>query len=385
MPPQTLTPEQQKYFREQLAGISSRVQSLYRQRGLPAPAITPQGLQPSPSLQVPPTPVSTAIPSARGAMEAGAEQATSAFENYLISQREQAKERVTASEKSLREKAAELLGIPQQQATLEQEADIEGKLQEQKEARAARIANNNLLIQEQRALAKQIEAIRENPTGMSASAMQSEIDRVSRESLSKQADISLMGLTLEARFENATFDLTSAQSLIKHKISLLTEPIKTQLEFQKFFLERNYDLLDKSEKAIMDKLIADNKAKLDKTENDLKTANNYLLKAGEGGAPPSVFQAIQEAINQGRYDEARNLAAPYLVKKERDKKLFTLTSTNRGKLLGAGIPLNKVLAIEEYLATYGFDETLKQSLGDNAGLLQSILSGKDEEENPYGD
>src|SRR3990167_2797983 len=317
MPPQNLTQGQQ-FINPQTGraeGIVNYDPNTGRRLNI-GEVITPQNLAQTPPLELPPTPVSTAIPAAQGAMEAGAEQATSALDQYLIEQNKQAKEKVTAEEKSFKEKTAELLGIPQQQATLEQEADIAGKLKEQNEARAARTANNNLLIQEQRSLLKRREAIFASGS-LTTGQAEAQYNEEARRSLSKQADISLNGLLLEARFENATFDLPSAQSLISHKIALITEPIKQQLEFQKFFLERNYDLLDKSEQSIMTKLVADNKAKLDKTETDLKTASDYLLKAGENGAPTPVFQSIQGAINRGRYDEARNLASPYLAKEEK--------------------------------------------------------------------
>ena len=100
--------------------------------------------------------------------------------------------------------------------------------------------------------------------------------------------------------------------MIDHKIALQLEPLKQKLEFDKFFADRNYDKLETSEKRIFDLLFAEDKRIADQTETDLKTAHSYLLKAGENGAPTSVFQAIQSAINSGNYDEARNLASPYL-------------------------------------------------------------------------
>src|SRR3990167_9027082 len=292
MPPQNLTQGQQ-FINPQTGraeGIVNYDPNTGRRLNI-GEVITPQNLAQTPHLELPPTPVSTAIPAAEGAMEAGAEQATSALDQYLIEQNKQAKERVTAEEKSFKEKTAELLGIPQQQATLEQQADITGKLKQQKEARAARTANNNLLIQEQRALLKRREAIF-GSGGSTTGQAQAQYDAEARPSLSKQADISLIGLELDARFQNATFDLSTAQSIVQHKIDVMTENLKQKIEFDKFFLERNEDKLTTSEKRIFDQMQKEDQRKYDTTKNELESIHDTYLKAVEGGAPTNVSQLI---------------------------------------------------------------------------------------------
>ena len=71
--------------------------------------------------------------------------------------------------------------------------------------------------------------------------------------------------------------------------------------------------------------------------------------------------------------------------KPKEKKAFTLNATSRQKLLGVGVSLSQIQAIEEYLATYGFDQQLQDSLGGAAPILQSVLSGNDEGGDSGGD
>ena len=292
--------------------------------------ITPQSLTRTPPLELPKTPVSTAISAAQGALEAGAEQATSALDQYQIEQNKQTKENVSAEQKSLKDKFNELAGIPQQQADLEREADIAGKLKEQNEARAAKQSNNNLLIQEQRALLKRREAIFSSGS-LTTGQAEAQYNAEARQSLSKQADISLNGLLLEARFENATFDLNSAQSIVQHKIDVMTEGLKQKLEFDKFFLERNEDKLTTSEKRIFDQMQTEDQRKYDTTKSELESVHDTYLKAVEGGAPTNVAQLILKAKTS---TEALGLAGNYLRK--------PVSPVAGGKI--TAVPISKITA-----------------------------------------
>jgi hypothetical protein len=53
------------------------------------------------------------------------------------------------------------------------------------------------------------------------------------------------------------------------------------------------------------------------------------------------------------------------------------------ELLATGRPLSEVKAIEEYLATYGLDDELRQALGEDANVVEGILKGGDSIENPF--
>ena len=329
-------------------------------------SITAQNLNQGSNFELPPTPVSTAIPAAKGAMEAGAEQTTSDLKRYLIEQDKQAKLASDESNKEIRGTMKKILDLPQQQADLEEEANIAGKTKAKNEARKQVQNFNNQLIQEQRALLRQTEEIEKNKEGMLAGAMQSEINRVSRESLRKQADISLNKLVAQASFEDATFDLDTAQSLVDHKIALQLEPLEQKLKFDQFFAERNYNKLDTSEKRILDQLFAEDKRAKDQTETDLKTANDYLLKAGENGVPLSVFQSIQGAINSGDYDQARELSEPFLAKPE---NLLTGTS--------ADLRTFATLRPDLEVGTPQFQQSFNQFVAQQAGLKRAPEKGVD--------
>lgn len=296
---------------------SARVLTSLGQPQLP-PSITPANLTSSPPFVLPPRPVPVAATRAIASFGVLADQtaAQTASQQKIDETVKLAEANKTQVEKDVLSAQQGILDIQGKRTDYEREQDLTGKLTAQNAARQQVQAFNTQLIQEQVALNRQIEEIEKNKVGRFSGAVEQEINRVSRESARKQADISLSKLVAQNAFENATFDLTTAQSIVQHKIDVELEPLKQKLEFNQYWDTNYRSELTKAEQRQWESIKTRDQRAYDQTKTDITTANNYLLKAGENGAPLPVFQSIQQAINSGRYDEARNLASPYLQSPE---------------------------------------------------------------------
>lgn len=362
MPPQQqLTPERLKFFQDRIALITKGAQNLQR-RGPANQSITSKGLAPVTPFALPQTPTSGAS-GLQGFFESflKGQQANIAAQRTKVDEAQKA----TEARRAEFEKTALALGqVPTEQARLEEEAGIAGK--------AEKVTDyTNQLEAEQRALTKQIEAVRANPSGMLAGALESEVNRVQRDSLTKQADLALLQSA-------ANRDLTTAQSIIDRKIDLITEPLKFKLEFDKFFYEENKDILSKEEQRLFQSISREDERVYDFAQSEYKSIHDTYLKAVEGGAPEAVLQNILRAQSG---QEALGAAGEYIKKPEKPitpkvpTPFFKFSPSQKGRLIGVGMAPDTVDAIQEYISTYGFDDALKQSLGTNADLVGSILGG----------
>jgi hypothetical protein len=149
------------------------------------------------------------------------------------------------------------------------------------------------LLTEQETNRKAIEKLQKNnPQGLFGGALQQEVSRLERESLSKQADIAILG-------NAAKGDYDSALSIAKRKVESELAPIKAELEAKKFVYENNKDLFSKAELSTLDGLIKADERKI-KTEEDNKTkGEEMIVNALAMKAPNSVVQQARDVLAKG--------------------------------------------------------------------------------------
>lgn len=273
--------------------------------------VNAQNTAPLTSLSLPDTPASTAIAGAQGRIDAQTGQTSSTLDQYIINQNEQAKNASSQSDTDYKQTVNDILGVQNQRASLNQEQDIAGKTAAINTARQQVTNYNNQLIQEQAALNRQIEAI-QNRSGSTVEGNGAAVAEVQRESLRKQADISLLKLTADASLNNANLDLSTAKSIIDDKINVQLEPLQTKLNYQQAFMQRNWNKLDSSEKDIMSQMQTESQRDYETTKSNLQDANKYWLDAAQSGANAQTLSSIQQAINSGNYAQAKSLSSPYL-------------------------------------------------------------------------
>lgn len=146
---------------------------------------------------------------------------------------------------------------------------------------------------EQLANRRQIEELQnKNPQGLFGGGLEQEVNRLNRQSLSKQADLAIIQNAAMRRYDTAS-------AIADRKIQMEFEPLKVQLDALKFFYSENQAQLTRKEdqqlqeRIRMDERAYNEKFQAAKTLQDTKL--QLLQSAASQGAPIAVQQAIQSA------------------------------------------------------------------------------------------
>jgi hypothetical protein len=169
---------------------------------------------------------------------------------------------------------------------------------------------NNQIMAEQNATRRKLADLDKNPQGLFGGALQDEKNRVERESLAKQADLSVIQMARQGKYD-------SAKAIADRAVSVRLEQQKNELDALKLNYEENKDIFDKTEQRAFDSLYADRKRKLDKEEADLKEISDLSLEALKEGAPASVATQMRSAKT---VEEAMKIGGKYIGSFDRQLK-----------------------------------------------------------------
>lgn len=146
---------------------------------------------------------------------------------------------------------------------------------------------------EQLAVRRQTDELKKNnPQGLFGGALQDEVNRIERDSASKQADLAIV--------QNAALrKYSTMKDIADRQVDAKLQPIKTNLEISKLFYEENKDNLTKEQDRMYQEKIKADDRKYAKIESEAKALADVkitaLKSAAEQGAPISVQRGIQEA------------------------------------------------------------------------------------------
>lgn len=207
-----------------------------------------------------------------------------------------------------------LIGKGQAQADLEAASGISAKTQ-------AVNSITNEYNAKQLKFRRQQEAILNQP-GVTREGAQGALAEVSRQNNAELADIAI-------RQSAANNDLTTAQSIIDHKIALQYGDLKDVINYQMQFLQSNKDDLSKAQQNKLQLQVTDNTRKYEAATTAAKSLEDAKLKvlagAGEAGAPQSVLKAIQAATTP---EKAFVAAGTYGAGLDRQVKLANIAQSN---------------------------------------------------------
>lgn len=182
------------------------------------------------------------------------------------------------------------------------------------------------IIAEQRALQKKTEELQKNQKGLYREAVQSEINRVTRESVAKQADLSILQMAKQGRYE-------IAKSIADRKINAVLEQQKNEVEAYKSIYETNKELFDKKEQRLYEENIAQKERDLNKIEKEEKllfdTILSTMISAAENGAPTDLLKKIQEAKSP---QDAIRLAGSWINRLNIDKIINNVSDVQEEQL-----------------------------------------------------
>lgn len=205
-------------------------------------------------------------------------------------------------------------------------------------------AVNSDLLTEQQKLKMTQDRLRKNAEGLESSGLEGELERVERESLSKQADLAVKQMAAQGRFD-------SAKEIADRAVNAQFERQTQRNELLKLIYEENKDLFTTAEAREFEE-------KQSARERDLDTAKEkemYRYKA---------------MIDQ-EYDTEGTGAG------------FKLTQSQRSELLSGNFTNEDVDNLIADVSAYGIDEVIKDMDEAQKALVRRVFGGTTpESDNP---
>ena len=254
---------------------------------------------------------------------------------------------------------------------------------------------NNQIIAEQVALRRRVEkAQKENPLGKSAEAIQEQVDQINRESISKQADLAVIQLSKQGKYD-------SAKAIADRAVSAQFEKQQVKNEALKLNYERNKDLFTTAEQRAFETAQADRERNLEFEMYKKKADYDKLISNNGGGAPTvKTINGVDMQWNpqSGQWETITSQASADMADKTVNQLDFILSTADTANQLagksGAGtieqlftgaIGGSKFKQLEAYtntlktnMLTLATDPSIKKFFGpqmSNADVLLMTSAG----------
>ena len=198
------------------------------------------------------------------------------FESYLKAAL------ATPGETELTVKAEEKAGVP----------ELEAQVKEY----------NQQLKSEQEALRKQVEQIQTGAGTATAAQRNASAQEAQRVSLRKQADIAIIGMAAQGRFD-------SAKSIADRAVAVQMEQGQRRLDVLGLNYERNKDLFSKAEQRAFESAQSDRQRAQDEAKENKELIYQTGLTVGQNGGGTALMQQIFGAKTP---EEAARIGANYL-------------------------------------------------------------------------
>ena len=238
--------------------------------------ITPESLAPQAEVQVTNPQTGTAMAGLGGALEAQ----TDSFAQGLADTRSQREAEKNQSRTDFSSLVANRTGLEGFSLQADQEAGVF-------EADSALQNINNELRTEQLARRRSNELIT-STGGQSKGQAQSQINNVNRDSYSKQADMAIVQLAAQGRFN-------SASALADRKANAMFEQEQNQIDAAKITYEDNKDLYNKAEQREFETALTDRTNRVQAEKEQMQAVQKLALQAQMDGAPPDIVSEMMKS------------------------------------------------------------------------------------------
>lgn len=153
---------------------------------------------------------------------------------------------------------------------------------------------NDQMRREQLSARRRIERVKENMEGRSATAIQNEVRRVENESYQKQADLAIIQLSRQGRYD-------SAKEIADRAVAVQMEQQKRVLDARALIYQNNKDIFTTAEQREFETKQNDRQRRLQSEQEQRELLQTTKLEAMQmaqaNGAPATVLAAIQSAEN----------------------------------------------------------------------------------------
>lgn len=178
---------------------------------------------------------------------------------------------------------------------------------------------NDQIRREQRALDLATRDIQDKGGGLKM-GVQAEIANLTRESLKKQADLSIIQMAVQGRYD-------SAKEIADRAVAAQFEQQQIYNDTLKFAYTENKDLFDKTEQREFETLLDNRNRVLEEAKASASEIKQFALSALQSGAPTSL---VQKMMSAGTLDEAIALGGSYLQPKAADASIKAPETKNFG-------------------------------------------------------
>jgi len=267
--------------------------------------ITPESLAPQAEVQVTNPQTGTAMAGLGGALEAQ----TDSFAQGLADTRSQREAEKNQSRTDFSSLVANRTGLEGFSLQADQEAGVF-------EADSALQNINNELRTEQLARRRSNELIT-STGGQSKGQAQSQINNVNRDSYSKQADMAIVQLAAQGRFN-------SASALADRKANAMFEQEQNQIDAAKITYEDNKDLYNKAEQREFETALTDRTNRVQAEKEQMQAVQKLALDALNGGAPQSL---VSEMMKSKTLADASALGGQFVGALNREQQRASIESS----------------------------------------------------------
>lgn len=170
---------------------------------------------------------------------------------------------------------------------------------------------------EQMALRRTLERLDKNQEGRIGQGTQFEKARIERQSLSKQADLYIIQMGVQGRYD-------SAKAIADRAVSAQLEQQTNDLEIAKFNYLENKELFTKAEQRAFEAKAADRERLLTEQKENKTAIYDLAIQAQQDGAPTAVVQAMMTAKTR---EEAAGLGGQYIGALDREAKRASISAS----------------------------------------------------------
>lgn len=203
---------------------------------------------------------------------------------------------------------------------------------------------NNQILTEQNAQRRREEALAS--TGdLTAEQAQQKINETKRQSISKQADLSIIQMAKQNNY-------ATAKEIADRKVQAQIESDKLKLDTLQFIYNENKELFNKKEQRQFEVAQAERERLLNKQEKELTQINDLALNALQNGASTSIVQKMQQAKTIA---EATKIGGQFVGKLDRLVKESQIRENNaqtaklnREAQIDSGLSSNNVASLQAY-------------------------------------
>ena len=199
---------------------------------------------------------------------------------------------------------------------------------------------NQRILEEEQGLRRRIEKLDKNETGMLESGLSIEQNRLERESLSKQADLAVIQLAKQGRFD-------SAKAIADRAVAAKFEKQTMRNNILQFIYTENKDLFTTAEKRAFETKQADRNRKLDMEAEKEMARFEQIIRQSDPLYQAQLTKAQREAaalLDSGSAD-VNTLVANGTPSGEANKSVLTTLLQNRNIAGGTRTQVANVLGV----------------------------------------